>query len=564
MKPKAILASNKRGHANLNWGPPMITHIGLLFLSISIATCQAAPIDSNDASQPVMTNQVGNAAKAQFNLGVQYDTGEGVVQNDETAVEWYTKSALQGYAAAQYNLGVMYAKGKGVPQDDEKAAEWYAKSAAQGLALAQNNLANMYNRGQGVTLDYQKAIYWYTKAAEQGLAAAQRPLAEKYYHGKGGAKQNYEQAFLLYSSLAKKGYTSAKYMLGLMYEDGYGVTKDIKKAVYWYKHAARQGDSAAQYNLANMYLKGEDGVTQDHHLAYLWFALASADGTSSGAIERRDLAAAKLSSEELEKAKHEITVISNLVINDGGENDADFNSSIVRRFLTHDFGYHCNSFFGGFPDRYDNLDNPARSRDNWDKTFAIARDFSACVRAFSNGTPPHLVMTKMPEYLLLTDDEKPLLNKLDAVVVGTTIKRISQDQTTIEEELRLVKASQGRMGAAAEASRRAAKEDREWMQGIAQSLNDIAERMRPPPPPPPPPPQIYIEAETTKSGHGTQAVEVSSSSVHLNENLKSRSPDDTAKMNAEMAASNASVTARGGTFCEYSSTSHQPSAGVSK
>lgn len=46
-------------------------------------------------------------------------------------------SANQGDAISQYNLGVMYALGEGVRQDDQKALEWYTKAANQGNADAQ-------------------------------------------------------------------------------------------------------------------------------------------------------------------------------------------------------------------------------------------------------------------------------------------------------------------------------------------------------------------------------------------------------------------------------------------
>ena len=47
------------------------------------------------------------------------------------------RKAQQGDAAAQYNVGLMYEKGQGVLQDNSLAAEWYTKSAKQGLAYAQ-------------------------------------------------------------------------------------------------------------------------------------------------------------------------------------------------------------------------------------------------------------------------------------------------------------------------------------------------------------------------------------------------------------------------------------------
>ncbi len=56
-------------------------------------------------------------ALAQSNLGVMYENGYGVVQNDGEALKWYHKAAKQGYALAQFNLGVMYENGHGVPQN---------------------------------------------------------------------------------------------------------------------------------------------------------------------------------------------------------------------------------------------------------------------------------------------------------------------------------------------------------------------------------------------------------------------------------------------------------------
>ncbi|MDY0351880.1 MAG: tetratricopeptide repeat protein [Desulfobulbaceae bacterium] len=70
-------------------------------------------------------------AEAQFKLGALYKNGEGVEQNYDKALEWYTKSAEQGYADAQVILGAMYYTGQGVEQDKSKAFEWWSKAAAQ-------------------------------------------------------------------------------------------------------------------------------------------------------------------------------------------------------------------------------------------------------------------------------------------------------------------------------------------------------------------------------------------------------------------------------------------------
>jgi hypothetical protein len=85
-------------------------------------------------------------ARAQFNLGLMYDTGEGVPQDDAEAVRWYRLAADQGDATAQYNLGLMYANGQGVPQDYVAAHMWLNLAAAQGNANASESRDIVANR----------------------------------------------------------------------------------------------------------------------------------------------------------------------------------------------------------------------------------------------------------------------------------------------------------------------------------------------------------------------------------------------------------------------------------
>ena len=51
-------------------------------------------------------------ARAQFNLGVMYDNGYGVAEDNSQAVYWYRKAAEQGIARAQFKRGAMYAIGE--------------------------------------------------------------------------------------------------------------------------------------------------------------------------------------------------------------------------------------------------------------------------------------------------------------------------------------------------------------------------------------------------------------------------------------------------------------------
>ena len=74
--------------------------------------------------------------------------------------------AEDGDPQAQNNLGILYEHGEGVPEDDVQAAHWYRLAAEQGLALAQSNLGLMYDKGEGVPKDAAEAVRWFRLAAE--------------------------------------------------------------------------------------------------------------------------------------------------------------------------------------------------------------------------------------------------------------------------------------------------------------------------------------------------------------------------------------------------------------
>ena len=70
-------------------------------------------------------------ASAQSSLGIMYDYGGGVPEDDAVAVRWYQWVADQGHAGAQYSLGAMYATGRGVVQDYVQAHMWRNLAASR-------------------------------------------------------------------------------------------------------------------------------------------------------------------------------------------------------------------------------------------------------------------------------------------------------------------------------------------------------------------------------------------------------------------------------------------------
>ncbi|WP_416047102.1 ankyrin repeat domain-containing protein [Cupriavidus basilensis] len=148
-------------------------------------------------------------------------------------------------------------------------------------------------------------------------------------------------------------------------------------------------------------------------------------------------------------------------------------------FSAEELGYKCNGELFDFPDRYDDLANPANARSNWAQAYGIASRFGECVRNFA--ARPVDFARLVPVYSLLTWDERRRVNEKFLESLNGLKDLIQMGQSRIESEMQRVRASQGRMQGAAEASRRAAQENSAWVQTISQSLNTIAAQMRPPP-----------------------------------------------------------------------------------
>ncbi len=132
---------------------------------------------------------------AQYNLGVAYANGEGVVQDNGEAVKWFRKAAEKDITEAQFNLGICYVNGWGVPKDDAEAAKWFRKAADKGDADAQFRLGTMYDNGRGVAMDDFEAVKLYRSAAMQGHAMAQHDLGIMHARGEGVPKKDSIEAF---------------------------------------------------------------------------------------------------------------------------------------------------------------------------------------------------------------------------------------------------------------------------------------------------------------------------------------------------------------------------------
>ena len=69
-----------------------------------------------------------HSTEAQYNLAIMYDEGDGIEQDKQKAVYWYTKAAKQGLSEAQYNLVLLYDKGDGIEQNRSLAKKYYQQA----------------------------------------------------------------------------------------------------------------------------------------------------------------------------------------------------------------------------------------------------------------------------------------------------------------------------------------------------------------------------------------------------------------------------------------------------
>lgn len=128
--------------------------------------------------------------RAQNNMGMLYQNGEGVKRNYAAAIDWYRRAADRGNVEAYNNLGIMYDHGMGVKKDYAEAAKWYKRAADKGMADAQFNLGVMYYSGLGVKRDPARALEQFRKAGKQGDVRAQYNAGMLFASGGGGIERS--------------------------------------------------------------------------------------------------------------------------------------------------------------------------------------------------------------------------------------------------------------------------------------------------------------------------------------------------------------------------------------
>ena len=148
----------------------------------------------------------------------------------------------------------MYDNAFGVEHDENKAIEYYQKSAEQGFPFGMFSLAEMYYGGQGCEKDDQKAVYWLQKAEkEMEDSNIYITMAMVLRDSEDESVRNLTPAYEYAQKAVDTGNETALNLMGTFYENGTGVRQDYKKAFEYYSQAVDQGVEIAYLGMGAYY-----------------------------------------------------------------------------------------------------------------------------------------------------------------------------------------------------------------------------------------------------------------------------------------------------------------------
>lgn len=201
-------------------------------------------------------------------LGYMYDDGVGVKQDLKKAVDLINESAELGLSESQFYMALAYDQGRGVKKNTQSVLYWLEKAANQNHLKSCYWLGLIYETGDGVAVDNNQAQRWYLKAASLGNLEAQRSMARRFYE-----KEKYAQAFDWFKKAALQNDAHSVFMIGVLLQEGRGVPKNLKKGFDFILKAARMGDKEAMSFAGQCYQEGL-GVEKNANKSVFWLQKA--------------------------------------------------------------------------------------------------------------------------------------------------------------------------------------------------------------------------------------------------------------------------------------------------
>lgn len=214
-----------------------------------VATPAAAQVSGVLPSMPAAPETAADAALAMAN---QLDgAGGGISSADLIAA--LEDAALAGQPMALFQLGLMYESGEGVAKDPVKAFGYFSQIADEHADTAP----------KGVEADI--------------VAQSFLKIGEYYRHGlpEAGIQKNeaYSNKLIMHAA-SYFGDADAQYKVGELYLDDAELGDSPLQSARWLNLAARKGHAGAQAKLGSMLFNGE-GIEADPIEGLMWLTVAS-------------------------------------------------------------------------------------------------------------------------------------------------------------------------------------------------------------------------------------------------------------------------------------------------
>ncbi len=263
------------------------------FAIAGAATPAAAQVSGVLPSLPAAPETAADAALAMANS--LDGAGGGISSKDLIAA--LEDAALAGQPMALYQLGLMYETGEGVNKDPVKAFGYFSQIADEHADTAPKGV-----EADIVAQSFLKVGEYY----RNGLPEAGIPKNEAYSNK------------LIMHAASYFGDADAQYKVGELYLDEAELGDSPLQSARWLNLAARKGHAGAQAKLGNMLFNGE-GIASDPVEGLMWLTVASR--RSAGTIDESwisDLLANAMSVATPEQRKSAVEMADSLGTRFGG------------------------------------------------------------------------------------------------------------------------------------------------------------------------------------------------------------------------------------------------------
>jgi len=253
--------------------------------------------------------------EAQYHIGFMYETGWGVVFNEQKAVKWYKEAASFQHDMAQLRLGMMLLVGVGGDESEEQGVQYIRNAAENGNRIAEMLVQDLFDAVDAENFDFVKIVSGIRRVIDDGEEAVIAALTRSLENARSSkltsssvsrsertprierqvATERVENNRIRSekviadtpspskNSQSKSSQPKVSAMQFTPLTNGIAKSNISQEALNKYYRAAEEGDPNAQFELGVLYMQGRQ-VPQDHQEGLRWFNEAAKQNHSSAKI----------------------------------------------------------------------------------------------------------------------------------------------------------------------------------------------------------------------------------------------------------------------------------------